>query len=61
MTVPISYSRDGAAAATGISIRSIDRAIAAGELVARKKGGRVVILHTDLETWVNSFDVKEAP
>lgn len=57
---PISYSRDGAEQATGISARSIDRAIKDKELTARKKGGRVVILHSDLEAWVNGFEEKDA-
>jgi len=60
MSTPIAYTREDAARAVGLSHDEIDRAIRAGELEARKRGRRVVILHADLEAWVKSFDVKEA-
>lgn len=60
MSTPIAYTRQTAAEAVGLSTDEIDRAIKAGDLVARKKGRRVVILRTELETWASTFEVKTA-
>lgn len=59
-SVPLSYSLEGAAEATGYSLSTIKRAISAGDLTPRYANRRPVILRSDLEGWLHSLDV-EAP
>lgn len=63
MTEPkIAYSYDEAAYAVGMSIRSIQRAVSEGELVAHyRKGERTPrIKRADLEAWVDSWPTQRA-
>jgi hypothetical protein len=64
MTVtPLAYSKAGAAAAAGVSTKTLERAIGAGRLRAKKSSesadgeptGRVVILAADLQSWLESL------
>lgn len=48
----VSYSLSGAAEATGLSERTLDRAIAVGDLPVRFAGSKKLILATDLYEWV---------
>lgn len=59
----LSYSKAGASEATGMSEQTIDRAIKAGKLRAKKSGltedgeptGRVVILASELAAWLETL------
>lgn len=51
----VSYSRDGAAEATGCSRSSIDNAIAAGDLTAHYLGTKPLIRAVDLDDWIRSL------
>lgn len=54
--------RHEAAAALGISLRSLDYNIARGELPVRRIGRRVLITRQELETFANSRETtNEAP
>lgn len=55
--VPISYSLAGAADATGYSVRTIERAIKAGEITSRYANSSPVIPHDELFAWVQSLPV----
>ena len=50
--VPLAYLVDEACEAARASRSSIYRAIRDGELVARKRGRRTVILANDLQDWL---------
>ena len=52
---PISYELDAAAAATGLSKRTLQEAIAANDLIAHYSGTKPVVLHDDLHEWVESL------
>lgn len=58
MTAPLTYTTQTAAEATGLSVRTIERAIKAGDLRATRpkvEGREItkdVILATELERWV---------
>lgn len=58
MTPKLSYTRREAAAATGLSVDTITRAVNAGDLPARnvrvdgKRVSTVLILASDLEAWL---------
>ena len=60
MTEPIAYTRQTAAAATGLSVDTIKDAINAGDLVATrpKVNGRQIakdlILRSELERWLSN-------
>jgi hypothetical protein len=60
MTAPVSYSLEGAAAATGLSMKTISRAIHAGDLpvtyprVNGRPLAKPVILAVALQEWVAS-------
>lgn len=63
MTAPLSYNMAGAVAASGLSRSTLDRAIRAGKLKAKRtsededgKGtGSFVIKATDLEAFIDSL------
>lgn len=63
MTDPLSYSKAGASDATGVSEQTIDRAIKAGRLRAKRTSetkdgeptGKVLIRATDLADWLESL------
>ncbi len=51
----VSYSLSGAAEATGLSERTLDRAIAIGDLPVRYSGSKKLILANDLFEWVDGL------
>ncbi len=51
---PIAYSVETAGNAAGVKRDTLYRAIARGELIARKIGSRTVILADDLRAWLAS-------
>lgn len=64
MTTKLAFSVDEAAAATGLSKRHLDRAIAAGDLAAKLsspkkkdaiRGGKRVILAAELERYLSEL------
>ena len=63
-TTPLAYSKAGAAAASGLSTKTLERAIGSGRLRAKRSSeskdgepaGRVVILATDLQAWLDSLE-----
>ena len=52
------YSIDAVAGMLGVSERHVRREIAAKHLVARKSGGRVLILHSDLAAYMEAITVR---
>lgn len=60
---PLAYSKAGAAEAAGVSTKTLDRAIKAGKLRAKKSGesedgepaGRIVIMADALQDWLESL------
>lgn len=52
---PVSYSLDGAAAATGLSRASLQRAINRGDLVARYYGTKPLLQRDELLAWIESL------
>lgn len=59
-TETISVSRDRAAVLVDVSPAEIDRAIARGDLTARKLGRRVLIRYSDLDAWISSVEPVKA-
>lgn len=55
---PIAYSLDGAATAVGVSLDTIKRAIAAGDLTRRYPNSKPIILHEDLFEWAQTLPVE---
>lgn len=63
MSTPLAYSKTSAALSAGVSSQTIDRAIKAGKLRAKRTSvtedgepaGNVLILATDLATWLESL------
>ena len=51
----VSYTRDQAAEATGLSTRSLDRLIADGSLTGRYFGSKVLIYGQDLHDYIQSL------
>lgn len=51
----VSFDMAGAALATGLSEKSLDRAIAVGDLPARWFGRKKLVLAPDLFAWVDSL------
>ena len=51
MTRPIALDKKGAAAAVSVSESTIDRAIKAGELDAKKIGSKITIPYQELLDW----------
>lgn len=63
MTDPkIAYSYDEAAESVGISVRTVQRAVAEGELVAHYRKGSTTprVLRKDLENWVAGWPTERA-
>lgn len=56
----ISYNLAEAAESTGYSIRTLQRHIKDGNLIARYANTKCVILHEDLEEWLKDLPT-EAP
>lgn len=56
---PMYLSRDQAAQASGVCARTIDAAIAAGELVAYRVGRRVLIRPEAIWEWIERPQKKE--
>ena len=52
----MAYSRMGAADASSLSEDEIDRAIRAGQLRAKRKGRRVLVLREDLHAFLVALD-----
>ena len=55
MNTQLAYSIAETCAAGRTGRTSVYKAIASGELVARKRGRRTVILHDDLLRWLTSL------
>lgn len=53
----IAYSVTDAASKAGIGRSTLYNAISAGELLARKVGKRTVVLHADLQRWIESAPI----
>ncbi|OBB53122.1 helix-turn-helix domain-containing protein [Mycolicibacterium fortuitum] len=51
----VGYRPREVAAATGISLRTIQRRIAEGELVAHRCGGVVLVYPRDLQAWLDAM------
>lgn len=60
LQLPISYTPDGAAAATGRSRTRIYLAIKNGEIIARKDGKATIIEDSELRRWVQTFPIIRA-
>lgn len=52
---PASHDLSGAALASGLSVREIQKAIAQGDLTPHYRGTKPLILHSDLVEWVESL------
>jgi hypothetical protein len=52
---PVSYDLAGAAAATGLSERTIRDAIASSDLIAHYSGTKPVLRVADLDEWIESL------
>jgi excisionase family DNA binding protein len=57
---PLAYSIETAAVVSDHSRTTLYRAISDGRLVARKSGGKTVILRSDLETFLYGLPVSRA-
>jgi len=55
MSTKISYSLDEAANQTGYSVRTLQRHIKDGNLIARYANTKCVILHADLINWLEDL------
>jgi hypothetical protein len=58
---PLAFSVRAAAAAASVSRSTLYNEIRAGELQARHRGRRVVILAKDLECWLDRLPPVRAP
>ena len=56
MTAPLVLNRKEAAKLTGLSIATIDRAIARGDLRVKKYGTRSLILRSEVERFLNTLE-----
>jgi excisionase family DNA binding protein len=56
----LAYAISEAASLTSVGRDAIYGAIARRELVARKLGGRTIILRSDLERWLDSLPIVPA-
>ena len=55
MNAPLAYSIAEACAAARTSRTSIYQAIKSGELIARKRGRRTLVVHSDLKKFIESL------
>jgi excisionase family DNA binding protein len=53
---PVAYKRTDVARITGLSERTIQRAIADGRLEARRFGARVIVRAEDLQKFLDNLD-----
>jgi len=56
-SAPLAYSLPDAAVACGVSLSTLNRAIANGEVTRRYPNRKPVILATELEAWLESLPV----
>lgn len=56
----VSYDLAGAAAATGLSVRTLQDAVAAGALLVHYSGRKPVILASDLTDYIASLPTERA-
>jgi excisionase family DNA binding protein len=56
--MPMAISRVETARRLSLSVRSIDRAIARGELKARQFGGRVLVPVSEIERYLDALAAK---
>jgi len=54
---PLAYSVNGAVAVSNQPRSALYRAIKRGELIARKRGHRTIVLAKDLEAWLGALPV----
>jgi hypothetical protein len=52
---PVSYDLPGAAAATGLSVRELQRAIAASDLAVHYRGSKPVIDRDELRAFIRAL------
>ena len=52
---PLAYTLQQARDVTGLGMTSLYDAIGSGDLAARKRGRRTIVLHDDLEAWLKSL------
>jgi excisionase family DNA binding protein len=57
---PLAYSIPDACKCSNTGRTTVYKAINAGDLTARKRGSRTIILSSDLERWLNSLPQIEA-
>ena len=57
---PVSYDLPGAAAATGVSERTIRDAIARGDLIAHYLGRKPLVMRDELADWVSALPTERA-
>lgn len=51
----LGYRPSEIATSTGFSLRTIQRKVASGELVAHRCGSAVIVYPEDLDAWLNSL------
>jgi len=64
MSTKLAYTLKEAAAATGLSVDRVKRAIYCGDLRAKRSGktkdgdpaGRYLVLHADLQSWLDGME-----
>ena len=61
MAAPYAYTISQTAQVSALSRSEIYRAINRGDLIARKRGKRTLILAQDLQRWLDSLPVIENP
>lgn len=49
------YRPSEVASATGFSLRTVQRRIADGELIAHRSGAAIIVYPEDLDAWLNSL------
>jgi hypothetical protein len=54
---PLAYTIEEAAAACGVSVRTLNRAISRGDITRRYPTSHPVILVTELDAWLSALPV----